>query len=123
MTPRRGVSAALVAVLLWVTVPAVGALETTPGYTEVQQAFLREDFFGSAQRASRFLTEHPRAEEASRVSIWLAVSLDRLQRANDALVTLERLKPQLPPKDARWAEVLFWEGDISRSDPQFPTRS
>ncbi len=93
---------------------AARALEITPGYAEVQQAFLREDFLASAQLARRFLTEHPEAEEFSRVSIWLAVSLDRLQRAPEALSVLDRLKQQLAAKDPRWLEVLFWDGDISR---------
>lgn len=93
---------------------AASSLDATPGYTDVQQTFLREDFAGSAQSASRFLNDHPQAEEASRVSIWLAISLDRLQRAYEALSVLEKLKQRLPQQDPRVSEILYWEGDISR---------
>ena len=98
-------------------VPA-GSQEATTGYLAVQRAFLKEDFSGVAALAPSFLTQQPGGAEAVRVRIWLALSLDRLQQANEALQQLYALKTQLAAKDPMWAEVLFWEGDIARRASQ-----
>lgn len=88
--------------------------EPTAGYSAIQRAFLREDFESSEALAGAFVTENPRAPETTRVWIWLALSLDRLQRSSDALSELERMKARLPSQDPLWPEVLFWEGEVSR---------
>ncbi len=90
------------------------AQEPTPGSVAVQHAFLREEFDSVTTLAASFLSEHLDAPEKSRVWIWLILSLDRLQRAQEALGELDRLKARLPVDDPLHAEVLFWEGDISR---------
>jgi len=91
-----------------------GAAEAGPTYEEVQGAFLREDFQAVAALAQTLLTQHPEIPEAPRVRIWLALSFDRLQRPADALQTLDLLRAGLAPDDPLWAEVLYWEGDVSR---------
>src|SRR3989338_6675476 len=90
------------------------ALDPTPGYAMVQRAFLREDFSQVVQLARAFLLQAPAAPEASRVWLWLALSLDKLQQPNAALQELDRLKAGLAPDDPLWPEALFWEGDVSR---------
>jgi len=90
------------------------AAEPTPGYLTVQQAFLQEDFPQVTMLAQNFLAQTPEAPEMPRVWLWLALSLDKLERANEALRELDRLKARLAPDDPLWAELLFWEGDISR---------
>ncbi|HEX9780396.1 MAG TPA: tetratricopeptide repeat protein [bacterium] len=104
-------------ILLAPGVPAVRAQtagEPTPGYASVQQAFLREEFQSAAALAERFITEHVDAPERARVQLWFALSLDRLERANDALKELDALKSHLRRADALWPEALYWEGEISR---------
>jgi len=88
--------------------------EATPGYGAVQRAFLREDFQTAAALAQAFVTDHPNVPETSRVWVWLALSLDRVQRSNDALQALDDLKRRLESNDPLWAEVLYWEGEVSR---------
>jgi tetratricopeptide (TPR) repeat protein len=90
------------------------AMEPTPGYTEIQQAFLREEFPLVATLAQAFLDQHPGVSEIPRVSLWLALSLDRLQRTGEALAAIDRVKGRLPAADPFWPEVLFWEGEVSR---------
>jgi tetratricopeptide (TPR) repeat protein len=90
------------------------ALDPTPGYAMVQRAFLREDFTQAVQLARAFLLQSPTTPEASRVWLWLALSLDKLQQANESLRELDELKAALPPHDPLRPETLFWEGDISR---------
>jgi tetratricopeptide (TPR) repeat protein len=90
------------------------ALEAGPAYEEIQRVFLREDFQAVATLAQTFLVEHPGIPEESRVRIWLALSLDRLERSTEALQTLDVLGSHLASDDPLWAEVLFWEGDVSR---------
>ena len=105
-------------IMAWVialTFPATAqALEPTAGYPSVQRAFLREEFETVAMLARTFIAENPTAPEAYRVWLWLALSLDHLQRANEALKELDHLKRQLRVADPFWPEVLYWEGDISR---------
>ena len=88
--------------------------ELTPGYLDVQQAFLREEFQQVAMLAEAFLSDHPAAPESARVGLWLALSLDRVQRTSEALKVLDRVKRHLNATSALWPEVLFWEGDMSR---------
>jgi len=83
-------------------------------YAAVQRAFLQENFTDAASRAQRFIQQHPDAVESHRVRLWLALSLDRLERSDEALQELDRLKAQMASSDSLWPEVLFWEGDISR---------
>jgi tetratricopeptide (TPR) repeat protein len=92
----------------------VEAVDSTPGYVDIQQAFLREEFPLVATLARAFLTQHPDVAEVSRVSLWLALSLDRLRRSDEALDAISRVKQQLLPDDPLWPEVLFWEGEVSR---------
>ncbi len=100
-------SLTLVAIRAW-------AIDATPGYLTIQRAFLREDFTTVTSMAQTFLTQNPNVPEVPRVSIWLALSLDRLQRTNEALRELDRLKGRLASDDPVWPEVLYWEGDVSR---------
>ena len=90
------------------------AEEPTIGYQEVQAAFLREDFAVVTSLAQSFILLHPAVSEVPRVWLWLALSLDKMDQPHEALRELDRLKDHLAPKDPLWAEVLFWEGDISR---------
>jgi tetratricopeptide (TPR) repeat protein len=89
-------------------------VEPTPGYAAVQSAFLREEFELVPPLAQAFISHNPDAPEISRVWVWLALSLDRLQRSSEALNELDRLKSRLASGDPLWSEVLFWEGDVSR---------
>jgi tetratricopeptide (TPR) repeat protein len=88
--------------------------EAASGYQQVQRAFLAEDFEAVIPQAQAFLSQEPEAAEAPRVWIWLAISLDRLERSNEALHELTRLKQRLVPGTPLWSEALFWEGEISR---------
>jgi len=90
------------------------AADPTPGYPSIQRAFLREDFAAAAAMAQTFITENPAVPEAPRVWLWLVLSLDRLQRQQDALHQMDLLKSRLGSEDALWPEVLFWEGEVSR---------
>ncbi len=90
------------------------ALESTPGYPAIQDAFLREEFRLVTELAQRFVAQHPDVPETPRVWLWLALSLDRLQQPNEALAWVDQLKAALPPDNTFWPEVFFWEGDISR---------
>ncbi len=100
--------------LLTAAAPAAVRAEPTPGYPAIQRAFLREDFAATAMLAREFLVQYPHGAETPRVWLWLVLSLDKLQRAAEALDQLDRLKERLTPSDSFWAEVLYWEGDISR---------
>ena len=120
---RRKVSVFLwsfcVAVVSWAA--AAAALDiVTPGYSEVQRAFLQEDFVTVTQLAQAFLLESPQAPEAPRVWLWLALSYDRLLQTNEAMHELEELKRRLRQHDPLWPELLFWEGDVSRRALQMP---
>jgi tetratricopeptide (TPR) repeat protein len=109
----------LVALAIAAMSDSAAALQT-PGYTEVQHAFLQEDFTAVTQLADAFLAQNPEAPESARVWLWLALSYDRLSEAHEALRELDQLKRRLPSKDPFWPEVLFWEGDISRRAFQMP---
>lgn len=93
---------------------SASALDSTPGYATIQRTFLREDFPQTVQLARAFLLQNPTAPEASRVWLWLALSLDKLQQTNESLRELDALKTTLVPHEPLWPEALFWEGDISR---------
>ena len=93
-------------------------LDLPSGYPEVQRAFLREDFERVTTLAQTFILEHSDVPQVPRVWLWLALSLDRLQRSNEALTELDRLKRRLGPRDPLWPELLFWEGDVSRRSLQ-----
>jgi tetratricopeptide (TPR) repeat protein len=113
---RMGWRYSLAFVLLVVGLPLreAAALEVTEAYAALQHAFLREEFQAAAALAHTFLIEHPDAPEAARVRIWQALSLDRLERAPEALEALDGLRARLSPDDPLWAEALYWEGDICR---------
>lgn len=90
------------------------AAEPTVAYPAIQHAFLREDFEVVTRLSRAFLSQHPDAPEVERVWLWLALSLDRLQRSGDALNEFELLKRRLSREEAVWPEVLFWEAEVSR---------
>jgi len=92
----------------------VRAAEPTPDYAAIQRAFLQEDFEQVIPLAQSFVDQHPEAPESPRVQVWLALSLDRVQRTQEALKTIDQLKARLTPSHPLWPEVLFWEGQISR---------
>ncbi|MBI3997178.1 MAG: tetratricopeptide repeat protein [Candidatus Omnitrophica bacterium] len=92
----------------------VCALEPTPGYQTIQRAFLREDFEQVTLLAENFLGHYQHVPETPRVWLWLALSLDKLQRSNEALTQFDSLKTHLAPSSVFWPEVLFWEADVSR---------
>ncbi|MBI3021189.1 MAG: tetratricopeptide repeat protein [Candidatus Omnitrophica bacterium] len=92
--------------------------EPSTDYTMIQRAFLREDFQAVTSLAPAFFERDPEAQELPRVWIWLALSLDRLQRSNEALKQLDLLKIRLEPGAPLWPEVIFWEGEISRLSHQ-----
>ena len=108
---------------------------TEEQYVSVQTAFLQENFQKVVQLAQPLLAgsalEVPSALDRSsaiarmtRVWLWYALSLERLQRTNEALQEIDRLKTVLAgvseettiqvSQDSMWPEVLFWEGEISR---------
>jgi tetratricopeptide (TPR) repeat protein len=111
---RRHWVAWVVCATVWWGGVGRAAAEPTPGYTSIQRAFLREDFEEVASLAQLFLQQHPEAPEWPRVQLWRALSLDRSQRAHEALLVVDQLKARLQPGHPLWAEVLFWEGEISR---------
>jgi tetratricopeptide (TPR) repeat protein len=119
---RLMVCAALLAGGAGTLAPAARAATLAAGqrYVGVQQAFLREDFDVVVSLAQSFLLEHPQAPEVPRVWLWLALSLDKMERPAEALQELTNLKNRLPAGDPLWAEVLFWEGDVSRRAYQVP---
>ncbi len=94
------------------------AAETTPliaTYDSVRTAFLRESFEEVTTLAQSFVHQSQvLPDEVARVRCWWALSLDRLQRPHEALKVLDVLKTELSADDPFWAEVLFWEGEISR---------
>ena len=95
--------------------PAASAeFADSASYPAIQQAFLREDHETVVSLAQAFLTQSPAAPQASQIGIWLAISLDRLGRVDEALHTLDRLKAHLERDDPLWPELVYWEGDISR---------
>lgn len=93
--------------------------DPTPGYAAVQQAFLHEDFEAATSLAQSFILQHPDVPEVPRVWLWLALSLDRLERSGEGLAELDRLKARVPLTDPLWPELLFWEGEISRRASQW----
>jgi len=103
---------AICVMALWAGQAAAG--ESSAGYLTIQGAFLREDFAQVVPLAQRFILQHPDAPEVPRVWLWLSLSLDRLEQADEALRELNRLKARLRPGEALWVEALFWEGEISR---------
>ena len=94
--------------------PVLHAAEPTPGYTDVQRAFLREEFQDARRLAEAFLVSNPAAPERTRVEIWKALSLDKLQRSGEALLALSDVESRLVARDPSLAEVLYWKGEISR---------
>ena len=118
-------------VMLWASVVlASAAAAAAPSaipeatYTAIQNAFLREQF-EEVVRLVKPLVEHPAiTPQTLRVWLWYALSLQRLQRTNDALREIDRLKAGLTDHglqttlpgsaESLWPEVLFWEGEISR---------
>ncbi len=101
---------------VFVLVPAQTPSQADPtsGYTEVQRAFLREQFQDAQRLAQSFLSANPSAPERTRVHIWMALSLDKLQRPAEAIRTLQDVESRLNPHDPSLAEVLYWRGEISR---------
>ncbi len=92
-------------------------------YSTVQAAFLQEDF----GRVITLVESFPVGEDTRqvvplqiRMGLWYALSLDRSQRAGEALRELDRLKthlvthPDLADHHRLVAETLFWEGEIGR---------
>ena len=104
--------------VIWLLVIIVGseaaAMEPTSGYPAIQRAFLREDFNETAALAQAFIAQRPDVPEASRVRLWLALSLERLQRTEEALQELDLLERALSPGDPLISEALFWDGEVSR---------
>ncbi|MBI4353739.1 MAG: tetratricopeptide repeat protein [Candidatus Omnitrophica bacterium] len=109
---------------------------TEERYSAVQAAFLREDFDRVVRLMKSFAAEpsaRPVTASEGRMGLWYALSLDRLQRARDALDELDQLKMGwLHPErgeaeskdsstdhDRLMAETLFWEGEIARRAHEF----
>lgn len=108
-------AAALAVLCLGAFAPAARAAEEALSpYVTVQRAFLREDFEQVTVLAQQFILQHPTEPEVPRVWLWLALSLDRMQQPHEALRELGRLQARLTARDPLWAEVLFWDGEISR---------
>jgi len=95
-------------------ITSAAAAESTVTYPAIQRAFLREDFEVVTRLSRAFLAQYPQAPEVDRVWLWLAISLDRLQRSGEALTEFELLKRRLSREEAVWPEVLFWEAEVSR---------
>jgi len=92
---------------------------TDETYAAVQAAFLREEFDQVLELAQPLVALAPLDSHTIRIWVWYALSLDRLQRTNEALRELDRLKASLSNSGDSdvanlWPEVLFWEGEISR---------
>jgi len=121
--------------LVMLPVEAEMAGVTPEQYAAVQAAFLREDFDSVIRLTERILRDSSHTQRFTdggpgdmsrmvRVRLWYVLSLERLQRANDALRELDRLKDDLlhlPTASAGqigleqlWPEVIFWEGEVSR---------
>jgi len=100
-------------------------------YTSVQSAFLREEFAQVVRvmepliQAMPFEFDQPQTvANTTRLWLWYALSLERLQRFPEALRAIDHIKAGLsncPPSAAKqagvetlWPEVLFWDGEISR---------
>ncbi len=64
-------------------------------YGAIQAAFLREDFAQVVRLAQPWLEPVSLEPQAIRIRLWYCLSLERLQRANDALRELDRLKAAL----------------------------
>ncbi len=97
-------------------------------YSAVQAAFLREDFDGVVKLMKSFAVEessHALTPMEGRMGLWCALSLDRLQRAREALGEVDHLKMDLSAatessdRQRLVAEVLFWEGEIARRAHEF----
>lgn len=105
-------------------VGSVAAEQTELPYGAIQAAFLREDFAQVVRLTQPYLEPVSLEPQAIRIRLWYCLSLERLQRANDALRELDRLKAALvteataagggADRERVWPEVLFWEGEISR---------
>ena len=104
----------LVTVGLLLLVSSVEALESTPGYPAIQRAFLREDFSQVTLLAQAFIAQSPSVPEATRVRLWLVLSLERLHRVDEAFKELDLLKTTLDTDDPLMPEALFWDGEVSR---------
>lgn len=107
----RAIAAGVAALLL---MPALACAEFSGAYVSIQRAFLREEFPLAVSLAEDFLQHYPQAPEAVRVSLWLALSLERLQRGPEALAVLDTLKQRLPAQHVLWPETLYWDAEISR---------
>lgn len=100
-------------------------------YTAAQSAFLREEFQKVVRMveplipALAFDFNQPQAVvKTTRMWLWYALSLERLQRIPDALRAIDHIKAGLsncPSSlakeaglEALWPEVSFWDGEISR---------
>jgi len=91
-------------------------------YRAAQEAFLREDFARVVALGASFPDDasEPFTAAHVRMSLWYALSLERLQRAGDALREVDTIKTQLAahPDMAEGprlvTETLFWDGEISR---------
>ncbi|MBI3324233.1 MAG: tetratricopeptide repeat protein [Candidatus Omnitrophica bacterium] len=101
-------------------------------YHLVQSAFLSEHFdrvvelTGPLLKAPNPLPSVGDLTKPARLWLWYILSLDRLQRSTDALEQIDRMKEALGalPResaaqqallDSLWPELLFWEGEISRT--------
>ena len=89
----------------------------------VQTAFLQENFTRVVDLVRPFMAEGVSHPQAQRVWLWYVLSLDRLNRSDEALQELDRLKSNLIQRAEHgaelrrqplWPEVLYWEAEISR---------
>ena len=94
----RRLAPAVCLLALAVSPPAASA-GPAPAYTTIQRAFIREEFRQVASLAQIFIAENPNVPETPRVWLWLALSLDRLERSNEALAELEHLRQHLSAED------------------------
>ena len=112
----------------WVS---LGAGFPEDAYTTAQSAFLREEFAQVVRVVEPLVPalafdfdQPPAVTKTTRIWLWYALSLERLQRLPDALRAIDHVKAGLsncPPSvakqaglDTLWPEVLFWDGEISR---------
>ncbi len=121
--------AAVVGVLVWMlaATAVVAEDETVPTetqYTAIQQTFLQEEFERVAVLVPPILADAFLEPKTVRIWLWLILSEDRLQRGNQALMDVDRLKtglsdlPSTPAvkawTESVWPEILYWEGEVSR---------
>jgi len=102
-------------------------------FVAIQTAFLREDFQQVVQLMDSLASQPGEPDPllsfrepttSTRLWLWYALSLERLQRVGEALRAIDQVKAGLSNLSSAsatsselhtaWPEVLFWDGEISR---------